>query len=56
MIQKTKKVYLYIYAAIKNHAIREYLVKWEKTHNIVSEKGRVHFLQRIIPIPSNVHR
>lgn len=30
MIQKNKKMYLYIYPAIKNHVIKEYPIKWEK--------------------------
>ena len=43
MIRRNKKVYRYIYAAVKNHVIREYLIKWEEIHNIVSEKGRIRF-------------
>lgn len=49
MVQKTKKVYLHIYAAIKNHITREYLKKREKTHNTVSEKGGIPFFATHYP-------
>lgn len=56
MVQKTKKVYLHICAAIKNHITREYLKKGRKLTILLVKRAEYLFLQHIIPITSHMHR